>query len=187
MKKFLIYAFSLTLVFCFASCAKQDSEEKVERITEDIYIEEPVTFFGDSVVLGAISEIQKYMPEADIQARTNRTMADVAKLIPKTEIADIVVLAVATNDISEKDLNDVLGELKGKKFFLVNMYNPNADYMKSANEILANAADGKTVFLIDWASYVKGTGLKLATDNAHLTEESAKDYTLLIADAIKNS
>lgn len=150
-----------------------------------------VTLIGDSVPLGAVSELKADLPGITLLVDTDRTLSGAGLTTLKQEskqgkLGDIVVLALGTNYLVASDIDQAMKVIGSQKqVVFVNCYRNNLPYVPEVNATIAAAAKKYANFTVcDWYGYVKShPDLQLADDNCHLTASSAQAY----ADLIKQS
>jgi hypothetical protein len=148
-----------------------------------------VTLIGDSVVLGGVDAVENAIPDIDIRARNDRQLAGPGLDMLRKEAADgalgqIVALALGTNFVTKDDIDKAM-EIIGpdRQVVFVNAYRGNADYIGEVNEAISEvaAANPSNFTIADWYGYVTAhPGVKLASDDCHLTKSSAEDYANVI-------
>ena len=140
-----------------------------------------VTAIGDSVLLDAAPELQKYIPEIQVDAEVGRQLKDSVSLVKekakKKELAPIVIIALGTNGtFEESELDDMLKALQGKQVYLINTVVPKV-WQQEVNKMLNKAAkDHKNVHLIDWYGLANGKSEWFFNDGTHMNEEGAVIY-----------
>jgi peptidoglycan/LPS O-acetylase OafA/YrhL len=151
---------------------------------------ESMTAIGDSVMLGALPDLQQAFPGAAVDAVEGRQAAEVFaivdSLIAKGRLGNIVVLQTGTNGtIDPAVLDTVLSKLVGRKVVLLNVHVPRP-WQNADNAILAQAvrANGK-VTLVDWNAAASAHPQWLWDDGVHLRSAGAQQYTDLITAAIR--
>lgn len=140
-----------------------------------------VTAIGDSVLLDAAPDIQKYIPDTHFDAEVGRQLKDSISLIKDKkkngELAKTVIIALGTNgSFEQKDLDEILDVLKGHKVYLINTVVPKV-WQQDVNEQLAKAAKKyKNVYLIDWYGLAKGQSSWFYNDGTHMNENGSMIY-----------
>jgi hypothetical protein len=151
-----------------------------------------VTLLGDSVPLGAITQLKTQIPGVDLQVRTDRTLSGDGLKILKQEaksnkLGQVVVIALGTNYLQPADIDNAMQVIgTSRQVVFVNAYQGDTDYIATVNATIAAAAQKYPNFTVcDWHGYVVAhPSLKLATDNCHLTPSSAVDYATLIKTSV---
>jgi hypothetical protein len=151
--------------------------------------EPSISLIGDSVPLGAVTQIEEALPGIDLLVRTDRDLAGPGIELLKQEnaegkLGDIVVLALGTSDLTRENIENAI-EVIGpdKQIVFVNAYRGGASYIKEVNAAIAEAAAAheSNFTVADWYGYVEShPDIELAEDNCHLTESSAPDYAGVI-------
>jgi peptidoglycan/LPS O-acetylase OafA/YrhL len=151
---------------------------------------ESMTAIGDSVMLGALPDLQQAFPGAMVDAVEGRQAAEVFatvdSLLANGRLGRIVVLQTGTNGtIDPAVLDTVLGKLAGRKVVILNAHVPRP-WQNPDNAILAQAvrANGK-VSLVDWNAAASAHPQWLWDDGVHLRTAGAHQYTDLIAAALR--
>ena len=149
-----------------------------------------MTAIGDSVMLGALPDLHQAFPGAVVDAVEGRQAAEafalVDSLLANGRLGKIVVLQTGTNGtIDPAVLDTVLGKLAGRKVVILNVHVPRP-WQNPDNAILAQAAraSGK-VSLVDWNAAASAHPQWLWDDGVHLRTAGARQYTDLIAAALR--
>src|SRR6266550_619938 len=149
-----------------------------------------MTAIGDSVMLGALPDLQQAFPGAMVDAVEGRQAAEVFatvdSLFANGRLGKIVVLQTGTNGtIDPAVLNTLLGKLAGRKVVILNVHVPRP-WQNLDNAVLAQAvrADAK-VSLIDWNAAASAHPEWLWDDGVHLRTAGAQQYTHIIAAALR--
>jgi hypothetical protein len=177
-----------------AAVQPADDPDADAQATEAASTGEDVTLIGDSVVLGAVDQIEELLPDIEMLARTDRGLSGEGLDLLKEEEADgklkdIVVLSLGTNSLEKEDIDNALSVIgTERQIVFVNAYRGGAEkYIEQINKIIQDAADAHpdTFTVVDWYGYVTDNpDIGLAGDKCHLTESSAKDYADLIVKGI---
>ncbi|HWD72728.1 MAG TPA: acyltransferase family protein [Actinomycetota bacterium] len=151
---------------------------------------ESMTAIGDSVMLGALPDLQQAFPGAMVDAVEGRQAAEVFALVDSLlangRLGRIVVLQTGTNGtIDPAVLDTVLGKLAGRKVVILNVHVPRP-WQNPDNTLLAQAvrSNGK-VSLVDWNAAASAHPQWLWDDGVHLRTAGAQQYTDLIAAALR--
>jgi peptidoglycan/LPS O-acetylase OafA/YrhL len=149
-----------------------------------------LTAIGDSVMLGAVPDLQRAFPGVVIDAVEGRQAAEVFAtvdtMLAKGRLGNAVILQTGTNgSIDPAVLTTLLGKLAGRKVIIVNVHVPRP-WQNLDNAILAQAvhANGK-VDLVDWNAAASAHPQWLWDDGVHLRTAGARQYTDLIAAALR--
>ena len=146
-----------------------------------------VTAFGDSVLLGASSALERQVFNVDLHAKVATQASAILDLIQAQAhdgaIRRTVILHVGNNGIvTEEQLRGMLDALQGaRSVVLVNVRVPRA-WMKPNNALIERLApDYPNVRVADWATVSAGHRDYMVKDGVHLTWKGAQAYTKLLA------
>jgi peptidoglycan/LPS O-acetylase OafA/YrhL len=149
-----------------------------------------LTAIGDSVMLGAAPDLQRAFPGVVVDAVEGRQAAEVFatidSMLAKGRLGSAVILQTGTNgSIDPEVLTTLLGKLSGRKVIILNVHVPRP-WQNLDNAILAQAvrANGK-VDLVDWNAAASAHPQWLWDDGVHLRTAGARQYTDLIAAALR--
>jgi peptidoglycan/LPS O-acetylase OafA/YrhL len=149
-----------------------------------------ITAVGDSVMLGAVADLRQAFPGVVVDAVEGRQAKEVFTtidaLLAKGHLGNVVVLQTGTNGtIDPAVLGTLLDKLAGHRVIILNVHVPRP-WQNADNAILAQAAraNGKAD-LIDWNAAASAHPQWLWDDGTHLRTAGAKQYTDLIAAAIR--
>jgi peptidoglycan/LPS O-acetylase OafA/YrhL len=149
-----------------------------------------LTAIGDSVMLGAVPDLQRAFPGVVVDAVEGRQAAEVFAtvdaMLAKGHLGNAVILQTGTNgSIDPAVLTTLLGKLAGRKVIILNVHVPRP-WQNLDNAILAEAvrANGK-VDLVDWNAAASAHPQWLWDDGVHLKTAGARQYTDLIAAALR--
>lgn len=151
-----------------------------------------VTAIGDSVLLDAAPELQKYIPEIQVDAEIGRQLKDSIKIVQnkakKKELASTVIIALGTNgSFSDDELNQMLQALKGHQVYLINTVVPKV-WQNDVNTSLAKAAkENKNVHLINWYKLAHGKDDWFFNDGTHMNDKGAVIYANYIVKELTSS
>lgn len=148
----------------------------------------PITFVGDSVMLGSESFLKEIFPkmnmEADVSRQAYGAPAVIKKLSGESKLADTVVLGVGTNGaFTANTTKEIMTALGTKRtVFWINVHVPSQSWESDSNKQIAAAADKyKNVHLIDWYSTAKGHSDWFAADSFHPNTTGQPQYYTLVA------
>jgi peptidoglycan/LPS O-acetylase OafA/YrhL len=148
-----------------------------------------VTAVGDSVMLGAVTDMEQAIPNLDINAIEGRQAADgfneVDTLLSGGHLGQDIVLQVGTNGtIDPGALNGVLARLAGRRVVLLNVHVPRP-WQNADNDTIAAAVKAHpTVELIDWNAIASAHPEWFWSDGIHLRPAGAQAYTALVVTAL---
>ena len=159
------------------------SEEELDSFVKNL----KVTGIGDSVMLGAITELYKTFPKGYFDAKVSRTDYELNELLKNLKnkglLGDVIIINLGTNGECNSSCKSVYMKTIGNRpVFWVNA--TNADF-KSFNTNLVNFSKKySNVHVVDWVSRAKGHKEYLVADRVHLTGSGMKAYSKTIYDAI---
>ena len=142
---------------------------------------------GDSVMLGAVSNLYKEFPKGYFDAKASRTawvVNDILKdLKANNMLGNPVVLGLGANgDCPEWCKEEIVQTVGNRNIFWLTATN-DSDVHVNAN-LKAFASKNDNIYIVDWASISKGHDEYFVADKIHLTEEGKKAYTKAIYDAV---
>lgn len=155
-----------------------------------------IACIGDSVMLGAGSQLRELLPNCRIDAEVSRYVSDGADVVQswtgQGKIGDIVVIALGTNgpisggnryEVHTKRLLDALGPQR--HIFWVNTYAPHLKWQNTNNEYLLELVKTyPNVTIVDWCSAASQHPEWLVEDGVHPNNEGAKAFATLVRDTI---
>ena len=150
----------------------------------------PVFALGDSVMVGAASELLRQLPCISIDAKVGRQLAEGIRIIAERKtnglLSNTVIIHLGNNGpIDPKQIDNLLNLLSDRNVVFVNLKLPR-NYETANNRILESMIKNTQVRVIDW----KDSSTKLrdkkvfGKDGIHLTGVGAKLYASLVVDAI---
>ena len=156
-----------------------------------------VTMIGDSVMVGASPGIGKIMPEAYVDALSNRDVCGgfetAQKLKQEGKLGDIVVIALGTNGpllehepyaSGMQNMLQVLGN--DRQIFWITVYCSYSEWMRMNNQYLAELERTRPNFhLIDWYPLAADNPEWLLPDGTHPSMEGVGQYAKLIHDTLE--
>lgn len=161
----------------------EQGEEELKNIVSNLTL----VGIGDSIMLGAIDELQSKFPNGYFDAAVSRTAYVANGIIRDLSysglLGDPVVINLGANgdcDNATKDL--IMSNLGNRKVFWLNVTN---DYSVGVNANLNNYASRfNNLYVIDWNSISSGHPEYFIADGIHLTYEGKKAYVKAIYDSI---
>lgn len=155
-----------------------------------------IACIGDSVLLGASSQLQSVLPDCRIDAEVARYVsggADVAESWQSQGlIGDIAVIALGSNgpiamgeryEVQARRLLNALGP--GCHVFWVNTYAPHLKWQNPNNEYLQQLAQTRpNVTIVDWHGAASQHPEWLVEDGVHPNDEGARAFAQLVKDTI---
>ncbi len=156
-----------------------------------------ITMIGDSVMVGASPGIGAIMPEAYVDALSNRDVRGgfeaAQQLKQEGKLSDIVVIALGTNGpllehepyaSGMQNLLRVLGS--DRQIFWITVYCSYSEWMRMNNQYLAELARTRPNFhLIDWYPLASTHPDLLQSDGTHPSMDGAVEYAQLIHDTLE--
>ena len=174
---------------------KQQQEEKdwnkeLEKLEnpdnyEELVKELPITFVGDSVMLGAMSNITKMFPNSYFDAKESRALTTgvsiLSNLKNSNKLGEVLVLHLGTNgDCGNNCKENIMNILSDKIVFWLNTTN-NEKVNNSLNEL---ATKYNNLHIINWHDLSLGHDDWFYYDGIHLPPTGRKEYTNIIYNAI---
>ncbi|MDD5999742.1 MAG: acyltransferase family protein [Lachnospiraceae bacterium] len=174
---------------------KKITEEAVtlttEAVTEQNADRKTVTAIGDSVLLGADTDIESVIPNCVVDAKESRQVAKartvVDSLKQKGELGDIVILALGTNGTFSPTVGKKLVKAIGSKrqIYWVTVYGRHLQWQEDSNQMILSMAEKyDNIHVIDWAAYCAGHDDWFLEDGVHLTQDGCKAYAQMLYDSI---
>ena len=171
--------------------AKADIDKQIELIDrqiiemKDTVAKLPVTFVGDSVLLGASDTLYQDFPNCYIDAAISRTAYVINPIFVDLDsrgiLGDPIVINCGANgDCPESYKDEIMATLADRQVFWLTSTNNT-----SANETLIEYAEGyENLHVIDWATISSGHDEYFVADGIHLQPEGKAAYSQAIMDAI---
>lgn len=163
--------------------------ENGEEAIKDVVSNLKIIGVGDSVMLGALTNLYARFPNGYFDAAVSRT-AWVANNIliglkSQNILGDPVIFNLGANgDCSEAEKIRIIETCAGRDIFWINTTN---DYAVNVNSKLNNLANRyNNFFVIDWASASSGHPEYFIADGIHLTPSGRDAYVRTIYDTIYN-
>ena len=161
----------------------ENDEEKLKDVVRNIQI----IGVGDSVMLGALTNLYKSFPNGYFDAQKSRTCWVVEGILKdlknKNVLGDTILINMGANgDCPEHVKDRFMKTLSDKKVFWVNVAN---DQNKNANKNLkAFKEKYDNLYIIDWNKLSKGHSEYFIADKIHLTEKGRIAYSKIVYDSI---
>lgn len=171
--------------------AKEDINLQIELLERQIAgMEEtvanmPITFVGDSVLLGASDVLYQDFPKCYIDAEISRTAYVINSIFIDLNSRGIlgnpvVINCGANGDCPNSYKDAIMTTLLDKQVFWLTSTNNS-----SANESLIEYAENfDNLHVIDWDTISEGHSEYFAGDGIHLQQEGKKAYSQAVMDAI---
>lgn len=161
----------------------EEDESKLDEIVTNL----PVVGIGDSVLLGAVSNLYNRFPNGYFDGKVSRTAWYVNDILldlkNKNTLGSPVIFNLGTNgDCSLECKEEILRTCEDRDIFWINTVN-----LPDVNVRLNNLAlSHSNLHIIDWYTISRGHSEYFAYDGIHLTSEGRKVYTDTIYNAIYN-
>ena len=154
---------------------------------EEMVKELPVTFIGDSVMLGAMNNLKTMFPNSYFDSKESRSTyvgyTILQELKDNKILGDPVVIHLGTNgDCKNNCKENIMDLLKDKTVFWINTTN-NPSVNESLNEL---STKYDNLHIIDWYSLSQGHSDWFYADSIHLPPTGRKEYTNIVYNAILN-
>lgn len=159
----------------------EECESKLNEVVSNL----PIVGVGDSVMLGAISNLQSQFPNGYFDAKVSRTAWKVAPILKdlteKNMLGNPIVLNLGANgDCSKSCKAEIMQIADKRQVFWLNTTNN-----ETANNNLYNISkEYSNLHLIDWSSISSGHSEYFYADGIHLTPTGRVAYTKAIYDTI---
>jgi peptidoglycan/LPS O-acetylase OafA/YrhL len=163
-----------------------NDDQTPEPVPEPPPNEKSITVIGDSILYDVAPFFKNHYPEAVIDYRVGRQMAEIPEVLKQLEasgqLGKYVVIQLGTNGpFVKNDLLNVLESLKDKKVYLVNCRVPRT-WESTVNTTLEEIVRVKSnTVLVDWYSASAGHPEFFANDGVHLTRVGGETYANLLA------
>ena len=164
----------------------ENGEENLKTMVADV----PSAFIGDSVMLGAKTNIQNKFKNAYFDAEISRTCyvatGILKDLIRKNALGEVVVLNFGANgDCSNATKEEILRTIgSNRKLFWLTVTNDRSVHFN--DKIKTFAAKYDNMYIIDWEKISKGHSDYFYSDGIHLPSPGRKAYTEAIYEGIYN-
>ncbi|SDN38296.1 acyltransferase family protein [Bacillus sp. OK048] len=174
----------------------QEIEIDKEPIREPVLEEETnepeksITVIGDSILYDIAPFFKNHFPEAIIDFRVGRQMAEVPDVIQDLEsngqLGEYVVIQLGTNGpFSKTDVIKVIEHLGDKKVFLINCRVPRQWEITVNRTLEEVVATMPNTVLVDWYSASAGHAEFFARDGVHLTKVGGETYANLLIEQME--
>jgi peptidoglycan/LPS O-acetylase OafA/YrhL len=167
-------------------------EQTPEPVPEPALSVKSITVIGDSILHDVAPFFKNHYPEAVIDFRVGRQMAEIPEVLKQLEtngqLGEYIVIQLGTNGpFVKNDLLNVIDGLKFKKVFLVNCRVPRA-WESTVNTTLEEIVNSKpNTVLVDWYRASAGHPEFFANDGVHLTRAGGEMYANLLVEQIEGS
>ena len=161
----------------------QNGEEGLQDAVRQL----PVVGIGDSVMLGALSELYDQFPNGYFDAGTSRTSYVADGIVSYIEnmglLGDVVVFNFGANGEGPDWVREeVVDRLSDRKVFWLTNTNRSTFWVNDSIKELAASRSNLTI--IDWNEISEGHDEYFISDGIHLTEEGRKAFAGAIFDSI---
>ena len=160
---------------------KLDDTSNYEQLVKEL----PVTFIGDSVMLGAMKNLKEMFPNSYFDSKESRSTyvgyTIIKELKENKKLGDPVVIHLGTNgDCRNKCKENLMDLLSDRVVFWINTTNYTT-VNESLNEL---ATKYSNLHIIDWYSLSQGHSDWFYADGIHLPPIGRKEYTNIVYNAI---
>ena len=154
----------------------------------------PVTFIGDSLMVGESEGLYTLYPNAIVDAEIGRQLYTMAgyptSLAAQGMLHDVVLVDLGANGgFTPAQLSDFLDEIgRDKTIFLVNTH-VDRPWASDVNTTLANAAadEGDSIYLLDWHSYFSNhaeAATWLSQDGVHFNPDGGQVWLQFVTNGM---
>ena len=149
-----------------------------------------VTAIGDSVMLGAVKELEQTLDSIEVDAALGRRVATIIEILRQRQeagrLGQVVVIHVGNNGIlTTKQFDEIMGILAStQRVIFVNLQVPHR-WGEPNNTVLADGVKRYTnAVLVDWCMASTDRPELFYKDGIHLKPGGARVYTELIAASV---
>ena len=158
-------------------------EEELKNVVSNLSI----VGIGDSVMLGAIDELQKKFPNGYFDAAVSRTAYVANDIVQNLSYAGLLGEPIVINLGANGDCDDytkdlIMKSIGNRKVFWLNVTNDND--VRVNDDLVRYASKYKNLYVIDWNSISKGHYDYFIADGIHLTAKGKKAFVNAIYDSI---
>jgi hypothetical protein len=149
-----------------------------------------LTAVGDSVLLGAASQLAYTVGAVDVDAAVSRQVGGVIPVLRERQwsgaLSDIVLVHIGNNGtFTRKDFDTIMGILEGRRVIVFNLKVPRS-WEGSNNAMIAEAIQQyPNATLVDWHGLTADHPELFASDGIHLRPEGARLYADLVASYLR--
>lgn len=146
-----------------------------------------LTAFGDSVMLGATSNLQEVFPSVVVDAVIGRQLYNSLKEIKQLKKEGLlkknVLLGLGSNGLAtEAQFDDLMTEIGDRQVYLINTRVPTQRWQNGVNALFDQMATKyENITLINWYQASDGQPDWFREDQVHPSEQGLIEYTGLIA------
>jgi len=147
----------------------------------------PITFFGDSVVLGARALIERSIPGSVVHAEVGWQAADLLRALQRVreagELHPTVLIHLGTNGyVTEKQLRNLLDQLEDRQLVLVVNSRVPKRWMVANNALMESVVRAyRNVVLIDWFGISDTRAEFFVSDGVHLTPAGMRAFLAAVS------
>lgn len=161
----------------------EDGVANLEEVVPNLHL----VGVGDSVMLGAVTDLYKQFPKGYFDAKESRTawvVNDILKdLKANNMLGDPIVLGLGANgDCPEWCKLEILNTIGDRNIFWLTTTWDKGEYVN--DNIKDFASKHSNVHVVDWESISKGHNEYFVVDGIHLTEVGREKYSKAIYDSI---
>ena len=149
-----------------------------------------VVLIGDSVSLGANSQLNEEFPHGLMDTKGSRDPSEALEAlkgyIDQGVVGDDVVWSIGTNGILDSDVISKLLKMVGpdRRLWMVNLRTPNSKDVDNNALIAQTVEKNDNVYLIDWLGASKGHDDWFDSDGIHLTWDGRDAYAALVVETM---
>ncbi len=151
-----------------------------------------MTAIGDSVMLGAVAEMQTRIPAMYVDAAQSRQVVkaqEVASLLYQNGfLGKTVVIHLGTNAAFREDVGQALIDYLGpdRYIYWMTCYGPSLGYVDDVNATIRTLAEkNANVTVLEWANVAPYHSDWFYSDGIHLNGEGRAGYTRFLADELQ--
>ncbi len=170
---------------------KNQKNNAQETVAKEEKLDPRITFIGDSVMLGAVPSMLEVMPEAIVDAKESRQVAEAVDIIKGIESEDrlggTVIIELGINSFFSKDKGQEVIDALGKKrnIYWVTVYGKYLPDQERTNGVIQELAkDNKNVQVIRWDVEAEKHPEWFYNDGIHLNGEGRKGFAQVMCDAL---
>ena len=163
----------------------ENDEKALKKLVKNL----PVIGVGDSVMLGAVNDLNKTFSKGFFNAKVSRTDYEANAVLKdfnqRNMLGNPIIIGLGTNgQCGQRCRTEIMNTIGNRLLFWINVTN---DYEVHVNNDIENfAKKHKNVYIIDWKSASKGHPEYFVADKIHLTPTGTKAYAKVIYNAIYN-
>lgn len=180
----------------FLQKEKQDNDLWISKLSEMDQYESglheyvsslPVVGVGDSIMLGAVSNLYEQFPNGYFDAKVSRTDWEANDILRQLDLNGMlgspVIFNLGANGFGPDSLKyEIIRSCGDRDIYWINVTNNDSVHV---NEFLSSLEERFANFhIIDWNSYSQGHPEYFVADGIHLTDSGRVAYTQCIYDAI---